>query len=249
MGKVYKRRANTNWDSMGLSRILSNRFYMGTLVLGKSRKRAINGKSIETPEEDWYVFEDAHEPIIDKATFQLVQQITKNRSEKDYRGRKQIRPNIFAGILECADCGKTLTSNSGRTGNTRYICRTYNVFGTSQCTSHAVSEREIKYSLLSFLEYCRNNLAEIISDLDNIIQAEIQTKTNSENNILRLTNKIQDIKRSIEILIEQKMRETMKNPNMIDMIDRMYDEMLNEKYKEVQILEKQLNDQHQNRIK
>lgn len=245
MGKVYKRRANTNWDSMGLSRILSNRFYMGTLVLGKSKKRAINGKSIETPEEDWYVFEDAHEPIIDKATFQLVQQITKNRSEKDYRGRKQVRPNIFAGILECADCGKTLTSNSGRTGNTRYICRTYNVFGTSQCTSHAVSEREIKYSLLSFLEYCRDNLSEVISDLDNIIQAEIQTKTNSENNVLQLTNKIQDIKRSIEILIEQKMRETMKNPNMIDMIDRMYDEMLNEKYKEVQILEKQLNDQHQ----
>jgi hypothetical protein len=41
------------------------------------------------------------------------------------------------------------------------------------------------------------------------------------------------------------MRATMKDPSMIDMIDKMYDETLNEKYKEVQILEKQLNDQHQ----
>ena len=245
LGKVYKQRVGTNWDAIALIRMLKNPFYMGTLVLGKSKKRSINGKSISTPEEDWYVFPDAHEPIIDKATFNLVQQIIKDRAEKDYRGKRQSRPNIFAGILYCSDCGKTLTSNSGKAGNTRYICRTYNVHGTSHCTSHAVSEREIKYAILDFLEYCRNNLSEIIADLDNIIQAEIRTKTNSENNIIQLANKIQDTKKSIEILIEQKMRETMKNPSMIDMIDKMYDEMLNDKYKEVQILEKQLNDQNQ----
>lgn len=243
-GQVYKRQASTQWNNVGVARILDNPFYTGTLVLGKSKKRAINGKSIPVPKEDWYVFEDAHEAIIDRATFDLVQQITKERAEKDYRGRKQVRPNIFAGVLVCADCGKTLTSNHGKAGNTRYICRTYNTFGTSQCTSHAVSEREIKYALLTFLEYCRENLADVISDLDNIIQAEIQTKGDSEKEVLDLSKKIQDTKKAIEILIEQKMRETMKNPTIVDMIDKMYDETLNEKYKEVQILQKQLDDQH-----
>ena len=245
LGKTYKQRVSTNWDAIALIRMLKNPFYMGTLVLGKSKKRSINGKSIPTSEEEWHVFPDAHEPIIDKATFNLVQQIIKDRAEKDYRGKRQSRPNIFAGILYCSDCGKTLTSNSGRSGNTRYICRTYNVHGTSQCTSHAVSEREIKFAVLDFLEYCRNNLSEIIADLDNIIQAQIKTQTHSENNIAQLASKIQDTKKAIELLIEQKLRESMKNPSMVEMIDRMYDEMLNDKYKEVQILEKQLNDQNQ----
>lgn len=243
-GQVYKRKASTQWNNVGVARILNNPFYTGTLVLGKSKKRAINGKSIPVPKDDWYVFEDAHEAIIDKSTYDLVQQITKERAEKDYRGRKQVRPNIFAGILVCSDCGKTLTSNCGRPGNTRYICRTYNTFGTSQCTSHAVSERETKYALLTFLEYCRENLADVISDLDNIIQAEIQTKGSSNDGVLELSNRIEDTKKSIEILIEQKMRETMKNPTMVEMIDKMYDKMLNTKYKEIQILQKQLDDQH-----
>ena len=244
--EAYKKYVTTNWDACVISRILQNPFYIGTLSLGKSKRRAINGKSIAVPEEDWHVFPNNHEPIIDKQTFQLAQEIRKARSFGDYRGKKiQTRPNIFSGILYCADCGKKLTSNQGKPGNTRYLCRTYNTYGTSQCTSHAVSEKEVKYALLGFLEHCKENLSNIISDLDNIIQAKLQNKSDCGTNITQLNNKIQDTKRAIEVLIEQKMRETMKNPSMIDMIDRMYDEMLNEKYKEVQMLEKQLTDQCQ----
>lgn len=242
----YKKRVDPNWDASAVSRILQNPFYIGTLTLGKSKRRAINGKSIAVPEEHWYIFPDHHEPIIDKQTFQLVRSITKSRSFGNYRGQRgQRRPNIFAGMLYCADCGKTLTSNQGKPGNTRYICRTYNVYGTSQCTSHAVSEKEIKFAVLDFLEHCRDNLSNIISDLDNIIQSQIKVKNNSENNITQLSNKLQEVKRSTEILIEQKMRETMKNKSMTDTIDEIYDEMLNEKYREIQILEKQLYDQNQ----
>lgn len=41
------------------------------------------------------------------------------------------------------------------------------------------------------------------------------------------------------------MRETSKNRTMVDVIDELYNDMLNEKYTELQMLEKQLNDQHQ----
>ena len=247
--ELYKKRVSTRWDVCVISRILQNPFYIGTLTLGKSKRRAINGKSVAMPEENWYVFYNAHDPIIDKQTFQLVQTIIKTRSFGDYRGqrgaREQRRPNIFAGVLYCSDCGKKLTSNQGRAGNTRYLCRTYNTYGTSKCSSHAVSEREIKFAVLEFLNNCKDNLSDIMSDLDNIIQTQIKNKSGSDDNVSQLTKRVQDAKKSIEILIEQKMRETMKNPSMVDMIDRMYDEMLNEKYKEVQSLEKQLTDQCQ----
>ena len=243
-GKSNKKQIATGWDVVGVSRILSNEFYNGTLVLGKSKRRAINGKSVDVPEENWHRFENAHEPIIDMQTFKLVQEIMKQRIQFNYRGTKQVRPNIFAGILYCSDCGKILTSNSGRSGNTRYICRTYNVYGTSKCTSHAVSEREVKYALIDFLNMCGTNLSHIIEDLDNVIQSEIKVKGPSDSDLVQITNQIESTKKAIEILIEQKMRETIKNPGMIEMIDAMYDKMLNEKYQEVRILEQQLENQN-----
>jgi len=245
-GKVFKGKANTVWDLKVIHRMLQNEFYIGTLTLRKTKRRAINGKQVEIPLEERQIFKYAHDPIIDAATFNLVQDLIKSRSVNKFRGKKnQGRANIFSGMLYCADCGKLLTCASGKDGNTRYICKTYNIVGVAGCKSHAITEREIREVLIEFLEYCSDNLTNVIEDLNNVIQAEIQAKTDCDNNILQLTNRIQDVKKAISILIEQKMRATMKDPSMIDVIDKMYDEALNDKYKEVQILEKQLNDQHQ----
>ena len=50
------------------------------------------------------------------------------------------------------------------------------------------------------------------------------------------------IEKEIEVLIEQKMRETIMNPSMKYMIDEMYNETINDKYKMIEYLEKQIND-------
>lgn len=245
-GKVYKKLTSTKWQPVTVVGILSNKFYTGTLTLGKSKRRSINGKAIPQPEEKHYVFPNAHEAIIDMPTFNLAQEIMKKRENMAFRGNKSVRPNIFSSLLVCADCGKPLTSNSGGTKEnrrTRYICSTYNKYGSAHCSSHAISESEMKFVLLEFLESCRDNLGEIIKDLDKIIQAEIQAKGNDENNIIQLSQNLDRAKNDVAVLIEQKMRETIKNPSMVDMIDKMYDAKLTEKYKEIQIIEKQLNDQ------
>lgn len=245
-GKVYKKRVSTKWEPTTVIRILSNKFYTGTLTLGKSKRRSINGKAIQQPEEKHHVFPNAHEAIIDMQTFNLAQEIMKRRENMSFRGNRSVRPNIFSSLLVCADCGKPLTSNSGgKKGEerTRYICSTYNKYGTAHCSSHAISEQEMKFVLLEFLESCRDNLGAIIKDLDKIIQAEIQAKGNDENNLIKLAQNLERAKNDATVLIEQKMRETMKNPSMVDMIDKMYDAKLTEKYKEIQIIEKQLSDQ------
>ena len=242
-GQVCHLKTSSNWDVSTINRVLKDEFYIGTLVLGKAKIKGINGKKVSTPEEDRYVFKDAHEPIIDAATFNLVQDIMKDRSFGHYRGKKsQVRDNIFSGILYCADCGKRLTS-SGSCNNgtdTRYICYNYNIYGTKVCTSHALSENELKEVLIEFLEHCKVNLSNIIDDVNNIIQSELKTKSNSNNNIAQLTKMLEDAKNSLKVLIEQKMRETMKNPSMADMIDNMYSEMQTAKYDEIKSLEKQL---------
>ena len=245
-GKVYKKRVSTKWEPTTVVRILTNKFYTGTLTMGKTKRRSINGKAIPQPEEKQHVFINRHEAIIDMTTFNLAQEIMKKRENMAFRGNRSSRPNIFSSILVCADCGKPLTSNSGGSKGyerTRYICSTYNKYGTEHCTSHAISGKEMEFILLEFLESCRDNLGEIIKDLDKIIQAEIQAKGNAENNLIKLSQNLEKAKNDATFLIEQKMRETMKNPTMVDMIDKMYDEKLTEKYKEIQIIEKQLSDQ------
>lgn len=245
-GKIYKKRVSPKWEPTTIVRILSNKFYAGTLTLGKSKRRSINGKAIQQPEEKHHIFPNAHKAIIDMPTFNLAQEIMKKRENIAFRGNRSVRPNIFSSLLVCADCGKPLTSNSGgskESQRTRYICSTYNRYGTAHCSSHAISEQEMKFVLLEFLESCRDNLGSIIKDLDKIIQAEIQAKGNDENGIIQLSQNLERAKNDAAILIEQKMREAMKNPSMVDMIDKMYDAKLTEKYKEIQILEKQLGDQ------
>ena len=244
-GKQFKGKVATIWESGVIAKIIRNSFYIGTLTTNKTRRKTINGKAVRQAKEDMYVFPNSHPAIIDKATWRLAQEIGDQRKELDYRGKKKNRRNIYSGLLVCADCGKHLTSSGGVDGNTRYICRTYNTHGTSQCASHAVSEQEISYVLIDFLEYCKDNLGRIIDDLNGIIDAEMKCNSNSKCNSEEIKLALQNAKKGVEILIEQKMRETMKNPSMIEMIDKMYDNMLNEKYKMVQVLEQQLNDLQQ----
>ena len=244
-GKQFKGKVATIWESGVISKIIRNSFYIGTLTTNKTRRKTINGKPVRQAKEDMHVFPNSHPAIIDKATWRLAQEICDQRRELDYRGKKRNRRNIYAGLLVCADCGKHLTSSGGTDGNTRYICRTYNTHGTSQCASHAVSEQEISYVLIDFLEYCKNNLGRIIDDLNEIIDAEMKYNSNSGGNIEEIKLSLQNAKKGVEILIEQKMRETMKNPLMVEMIDSMYDKMLNEKYKMIQVLEQQLNELQQ----
>ena len=87
LGRTYRGKATDIWNPTVISSMLKNDFYIGTLTLGKTKKRAIRGKKIKQPEEKQYVFENAHEPIIEKSVFKAVQEMMLDRSATNYRGR------------------------------------------------------------------------------------------------------------------------------------------------------------------
>ena len=242
LGKTYNGKVNTNWSGEVVQRMIQNPFYAGDLVLNKTTRRSINGKKIEQPKEEHYVFKDAHEAIIDRATFELVQQLYEQRNLQRYRGTKiRTRPNIFSGLLVCADCGVKLTSSSN-TMNTRYVCRTYNKYGTDFCKSHAVLESYLKESLITYLETCQRSLSKVIDNLDVIIDEGMGTKAQTTIGVLK--SDMARVENEIKVLMESKMRELMKNPAMTEMIDNMYESMLNEKYEVLQSIKRQINDLH-----
>lgn len=96
------------WRMNTVQKILRNREYCGDIVNFKTYSKSFkNKKRIENPEENWVIFRDVHEPIIDRETFELVQRKlskTKRRKPKPENGGK----NVFSDLLVCADCGKKL---------------------------------------------------------------------------------------------------------------------------------------------
>lgn len=247
-GQIYKGSFGTKWAPGTILGMLRNDFYIGTLTLGKTKRRTINGKRIFQPEENLIKFEDAHEPLIDKRTFRLTQEMLIERSTSHYRGEKnKIKPKAFIGKLYCAECGHKMTSTSSRNESyIRYVCKTYNLYGTKYCSSHVVNERELKEALVIFLSGCRDNLAEAISDLDTIIKKE-HSKT-SENAIEVLEKDLERANQEVKVLLEQKMRDIMKNPSMSDIIDNTYTNMINDKYNHIKLLTTQLEDSRKNAL-
>lgn len=239
-GQTYKGKVSYKWAPNVILNMLRNDFYIGTLTLGKTKRRTINGKRIFQPEEKLLKFEDAHEPIIDKQTFRLVQEMIIDRSKNNYRGqRDRRRPNIFAGKLYCSTCGVKMTSRGG-SDNTRYVCKTYNIYGTTHCTSHIIDEETLKDTLIYFLKSCRENLSEAINDIDKIIKRECNKKTGDivEDLAKNLSQREQEVK----ALLEQKIKDIMANPSMSDIIEKTYSSMINEKYNEIKVLTTQIDD-------
>jgi DNA invertase Pin-like site-specific DNA recombinase len=247
-GQVYKGSFGAKWSPGTILGMLRNDFYIGTLTLGKTKRRTINGKAVWQPEEKLLKFEDAHEPIIDKRTFRLVQEMIIERSTSHYRGDKnKVKPKLFVGKLYCADCGQKMTSTSSRNDSyIRYVCKTYNLYGTKHCSSHVINDRELKEAFLIFLGGCRDNLVEAIEDLDSIIKKE--HNKSSGNTIDVLEKDLERANKEVKVLLEQKMRDIMSNPAMSDIINNTYTSMINDKYNQIKSLTTQLEDSRKNAL-
>lgn len=230
-GQVYKgRNFEGIWTPNTILKILRNDFYIGVLTLGKTKRRTINGKKVAQKDEDLIRFEDAHEPIIDKHTFKLAQEIMAERTHSNYRGSHK-GPTVFSGKLFCADCGTRLTSGPSALTQ-RYICRKYHLLGTEHCTSHSTNDRNLTAALIYFLGHCRDNLAEAIADLK--LESNKTMSDHQKDGIEILRKDKERIEKEVTVLIEQKMRETIANPTLKEFIDKTYADMINSKYIELQ---------------
>ena len=66
-----------------------------------------NKTRIENPQENWAVFRDVHEPIIDRETFERVQQIVGKVKQRHLKNPEEEKC-IFTNLLYCADCGSRM---------------------------------------------------------------------------------------------------------------------------------------------
>ena len=155
------------WGSSTVVEILKKREYLGHTVNFKTRKHYKDKKSHYVPEDEWTIFENTHEAIIDQQTFDLVQKIRSN-VRRYPNGWGETAP--LTGLLYCADCGGKMYVHRTNNGKriSQYTCSQYSKVpvGVLCKTQHRINESAVMELISELLkaiaEYASHDRAEFI---------------------------------------------------------------------------------------
>lgn len=189
-----------DWTSDSVARMLERIEYLGHTVNFKTfRQDYKNNKMLHNPKEKWKIFENTHEPIIDKETWELVQKLRETPKRHDFSDK----PNPLTGLLYCADCGAKLYNDSqkaysqkhgykpdpmtGYYGSDYYECKNYklaSVRETALCTSHRVNTNALIKLILETIrlvrEYAITNKTEFIEKVKAISLSQHNQDVNEQ---------------------------------------------------------------------
>lgn len=152
------------WRGATVADILSKLEYMGHTVNFRTYKESYKDKlAKKAPREDWAVFENTHEAIVDAETWNLAQQLRKTVRRTDTTGEA----NPLTGLIYCADCGAKMYNHRGKGGWARdwhknltgerrpdrdeYNCSTYNLARQNfhaTCSQHDIRTAVVRELIL-----------------------------------------------------------------------------------------------------
>ncbi len=97
------------WCKTTVQKILAQQEYCGDVINFKTYSKNFKNKTrIDNPVENWKIFKDVHEPIIDRDTWEMVQKHTA-RTRRRAPKKENARKHIFSGLIRCADCGSNMS--------------------------------------------------------------------------------------------------------------------------------------------
>lgn len=233
------------WCSSTIASILKKQEYLGHTVNFKTRKHFKDKKSKYVSEDNWLIFENTHEPIIDQETFDNVQRIRGN--VKRYPdGWGEYHP--LTGLMYCADCGGKMYVH--RTSNYKnipyYTCSAYT---KTPCGTFCPSAHRIKAEVV--LNLIQETLKDIKKYLDEDNEAFIRSIQNEmeekekieiEKKKIRLTesqNRLQELERLMCRIYEDMILNKIPN-NRYEILNNQYETEQLALSKEIKDLEQQV---------
>ena len=203
-----------DWTDATIRDILSKPEYMGHTVNFRAYKPSYKEKKmIKRPPEEWLIFENTHEAIVDAETWKLAQRVRQTVRRTDTTGEA----NPLTGLLFCADCGARMYNHkngaralregwkpdpeSGLYPSDNYNCSTYNLTAkqsVQKCCSHYITTKAVRALILDTI---RTVSAYAISDekgfVEKIRAASQVQQDNAAKELKRKLNR--DRKRSAEL--------------------------------------------------
>ena len=184
-----------SWCPSTVRNILKNDIYIGNITQGKRKVKSYKIHKIEqVPEDEWITVENMHEPIIDKDLFDKAQSIRK----VDTRVQNNGNLSMWAGILKCADCGRSMHKKSckNKSGSVYeyYICGTYRKKSNKLCTKHTLKVEELEKSVLEAIKLHIDLFADIEKILEQINNSNIQKQYNENVENIKQSQKLEIVK-------------------------------------------------------
>ena len=244
--EVVRRIFHLTMDGKGpyaIASILKKQEYLGHTINFKTRKHFKDKKSKYVSEDNWLIFENTHEPIIDQETFDNVQRIRGN--VKRYPdGWGEYHP--LTGRMYCADCGSKMYVH--RTSNYKnipyYTCSAYTKVpcGTLCPSAHRIKAEVVLNLIQSTLQDIKKSLDEDNEAFLHSIQNEMEEseKIEMEKKRTRLTdskNRLQELERLMCRIYEDMILEKIPN-NRYEILNNQYETEQRELSKEINELEK-----------
>ena len=167
------------WCKTTIAKILSQQEYCGDVINFRTFSKSFKNKTrIPNSEENWKVFKNVHEPIIDRETFELVQTMikkTKRRSPKKQNAEK----HLFSGLLRCADCGHNMRYHTNTINKDihYFSCGNYTKDTRGDCqTRHYIRADAIEAIVILELKH----LASYLKNDEEILADILEKKTNKD---------------------------------------------------------------------
>lgn len=177
------------WQDSTVAHILARTEYLGHTVNFKTHKKSYKSKSrVWNHPDDWVIFENSHEAIVDADTFTIVQAIRNGRRRPTPLGEMP----TLSGMLYCADCGSKLYQVRGKGwphNKEHFVCATYRKV-KGGCSSHQIRNVVVERLLLS---HVRKLIRFIIEDEERFTQLVLkQSKRESEKMVKALENELHE---------------------------------------------------------
>lgn len=164
------------WNGSTVSGILERMEYCGHTVNFKTHRQSYKiKKTIENPPEQWKIFRDTHEAIVDEETFERVQELRRNKR----RPAKTGKSNLFSGVAYCADCGEKLyycTTQNFEERQDHFVCSISRKKGKDVCGTHFIRAMVLEKGVLKFLQI----LLWYISDCEDLFREKLGAKRKEE---------------------------------------------------------------------
>lgn len=167
------------WCKTTVQKILAQQEYCGDVINFKTYSKNFKNKTrIDNPVENWKIFKDVHEPIIDRDTWETVQKLTartKRRAPKKGNARK----HIFSGLIRCADCGSNMSYHTNTVNKDihYFSCSNYvkDTRGTCQ-TRHYIRADALEQIVI----YELKRLAIMLQQDEKLLAEILEKKTNKD---------------------------------------------------------------------
>lgn len=199
------------WKDSTIAKILRRQEYCGDIVNFKTYSKSFkNKKRIDNSPENQKIFRDINEAIIERETFEKVQQLigkTKRRSPKEENGQK----SIFCDLVYCADCGKKLWyhTNTGNKNIHFFSCSNYEKDYRGSCkTRHYIRadalETIVTMELRRLADYLRDDekrFAELLAQKSN--KEILNEQKTIQRELLQATSRLELIPKRLKDLFEK----------------------------------------------